>query len=374
MQSITQRIAEELNARQPQVDAAVALLDDGATVPFIARYRKEVTGALDDTQLRRLEERLRYLRELEERREAILRSIDEQGKLSETLKNDILTADSKNRLEDLYLPYKPKRRTKGQIAIEAGLEPLADALFADPTLDPEATATTYIDADRGVADSKAALDGAKYILMERFAEDADLIGGLRDFLAGEGLLTAAVIDGKENDGAKFRDYFEHAEPLAKVPGLVTETRIVEIGEIVLAALTRDFGIAGPRLAVAGLNPHAGEDGEIGREDIEIIAPAVEALRGTGATVLGPLSADTLFHAEARKRYDAALCMYHDQALIPIKTLAFWDGVNVTLGLPIVRTSPDHGTALDIAGTGKADLRSMLAAIRMAAEMANARTR
>jgi 4-hydroxythreonine-4-phosphate dehydrogenase len=162
------------------------------------------------------------------------------------------------------------------------------------------------------------------------------------------------------------------EPLAKVPGLISKAAIVETGEIILSALKRDFGIAAPRLAVAGLNPHAGEEGEIGREDIEIIAPAVEALRGTGATVMGPLSADTLFHAEARKTYDAALCMYHDQALIPIKTLAFWEGVNVTLGLPIVRTSPDHGTALDIAGTGKADLRSMLAAIRMAAEMANAR--
>ena len=164
------------------------------------------------------------------------------------------------------------------------------------------------------------------------------------------------------------------EPLAKVPSLVSEIAIVETGEIILAALKRDFGIALLALRSSGLNPHAGEAGEIGREEIEIIAPAVEALRGTGATVLGPLSADTLFHAEARAKYDAALCMYHDQALIPIKTLAFWDGVNVTLGLPIVRTSPDHGTALDIAGTGKADLRSMLAAIAMAAEMADARSR
>ena len=162
------------------------------------------------------------------------------------------------------------------------------------------------------------------------------------------------------------------EPIAKVPGLVTTRAIVETGEIVLAALRRDFGIARPRLAIAGLNPHAGEAGEIGREEIDIIAPAVEALRGGGHNVQGPLPADTMFHAEARARYDAALCMYHDQALIPIKTLAFWDGVNVTLGLPIVRTSPDHGTALDIAGTGKADLRSMLAAIDLAAKMADAR--
>jgi len=149
---------------------------------------------------------------------------------------------------------------------------------------------------------------------------------------------------------------------------------VDTGTIVLDALAKDFGIAAPRLAVAGLNPHAGEDGEIGREDKEIVAPAIAALRKGGATVLGPLPADTLFHEEARAKYDAALCMYHDQALIPIKTIAFWEGVNVTLGLPIVRTSPDHGTALDIAGSGKADPRSMIAAIELAAEMADARGR
>jgi 4-hydroxythreonine-4-phosphate dehydrogenase len=163
-------------------------------------------------------------------------------------------------------------------------------------------------------------------------------------------------------------------PLSQVPGRVTKTAIVETGEIVLAALKRDFGIAHPRLAISGLNPHAGEDGALGPEERETIAPACEALRGGGGTVLGPLPADTMFHAEARARYDAALCMYHDQALIPLKTLAFWDGVNVTLGLPIVRTSPDHGTALDIAGTGKADVRSMIAAITMAAEIADARSR
>jgi 4-hydroxythreonine-4-phosphate dehydrogenase len=162
-------------------------------------------------------------------------------------------------------------------------------------------------------------------------------------------------------------------PLAEVPRAITQASIVETGRIILAALARDFGIAAPRLAVAGLNPHAGEDGVLGREDGAVIAPAVAALRAEGHTVTGPLSADTLFHEEARARYDAALCMFHDQALIPIKTLSFWDGVNVTLGLPIVRTSPDHGTAFDIAGTGKADVRSMIAAIRMAARMADART-
>ena len=160
-------------------------------------------------------------------------------------------------------------------------------------------------------------------------------------------------------------------PLAKVPGALRSEDIVETGEIVLAALARDFGIAKPRLAVAGLNPHAGEDGVLGGEDAAFIAPAIAALRARGHDVRGPLSADTMFHAEARARYDAALCMYHDQALIPIKTLAFWEGVNVTLGLPIVRTSPDHGTAFDIAGTGKADPRSMIAAIRMAAAMMDA---
>ena len=160
-------------------------------------------------------------------------------------------------------------------------------------------------------------------------------------------------------------------PLKEVPGRITEIAIVETGEIIIKALKRDFKIAKPRLAISGLNPHAGEDGEIGREERDIIAPAAEALRAE-ATVLGPFPADTMFHDEARARYDAALCMYHDQALIPLKTLAFWDGVNVTLGLPIVRTSPDHGTALDIAASGKADPRSMIAAIKMAADIADAR--
>lgn len=163
-------------------------------------------------------------------------------------------------------------------------------------------------------------------------------------------------------------------PLAEVPGRLSIRVMVKTGEIVLESLRRDFGIERPRLAVAGLNPHAGEAGELGREEIEIISPAVEALRGGGHDVQGPFPADTMFHAEARARYDAALCMYHDQALIPLKTLAFWEGVNATLGLPIVRTSPDHGTALGIAGTGKADLRSMLAAIDLAAKMADARAR
>nr|WP_299242641.1 Tex family protein [uncultured Halomonas sp.] len=214
---ITQRLAEELTVRPQQVAAAVELLDCGATVPFISRYRKEVTGGLDDGQLRTLEERLRYLRELEERREAVLASIDEQGKLTDELTAQIREAGTKQRLEDLYLPYKKKRRTKAQIAREAGLEPLAEALLADPGLDPQATAGDYVDADKGVEDAKAALDGAKQILMERFAEDAELVGRLRDRLWDEGELSARVIEGKQQEGAKFSDYFEHDERLAKVP-------------------------------------------------------------------------------------------------------------------------------------------------------------
>ncbi|MEP5747290.1 Tex-like N-terminal domain-containing protein, partial [Marinobacter sp.] len=217
MNSIIRRIADELGVREQQVNATVEMLDGGATVPFIARYRKEVTGSLDDSQLRSLEDRLRYLRELEDRRSTILNSIEEQGKLTDELRASIDSADTKNRLEDLYLPYKPKRRTKAQIAREAGLEPLADALYDDPALEPESTAEGYINEEAGVADTKAALDGARYILMERFAEDAELLGELRDFIWQQGQLKVAVVDGKENEGAKFRDYFDHVEPLKKVP-------------------------------------------------------------------------------------------------------------------------------------------------------------
>ncbi|RKR91340.1 uncharacterized protein BDK92_5734 [Micromonospora pisi] len=214
--SVHQRIAEELGVRERQVTAAVELLDGGATVPFIARYRKEVTGMLDDAQLRTLEERLRYLRELEERRAAILESIRSQGKLDEALEASLLAADSKARLEDIYLPYKPKRRTRAQIAREAGLEPLADQLLADPGLDPRATATAYVDAEKGVADPTAALDGARAILVERFAEDADLIGSLREQMWSRGRLTARVRDGQQETGAKFSDYFDFTEPYTRV--------------------------------------------------------------------------------------------------------------------------------------------------------------
>ncbi|MGX4736738.1 Tex family protein [Kitasatospora griseola] len=212
---VERKIAEELGVRENQVQAAVGLLDGGATVPFIARYRKEATGALDDTQLRTLEERLRYLRELEERRTAVLESIDSQGKLDDTLRAQILAADSKARLEDIYLPYKPKRRTKAQIAREAGLEPLADMLLADPAQDPAALAAGY--ANEQVADAAAALEGARAILVERFGEDADLVGSLRERMWTRGRLVARVRDGKEQDGAKFADYFDFAEPYTKLP-------------------------------------------------------------------------------------------------------------------------------------------------------------
>jgi uncharacterized protein len=217
MSIIIKQIAAEIAARPEQVTAAVNLLDEGATVPFIARYRKEVTGGLDDTQLRTLEQRLTYLRELEDRRQVILKTIAEQGKLNAELERDILAADNKTRLEDLYAPYKAKRRTKGQIAIEAGIQPLADALLADPNLSPEQAAAAYLNTEAGFADSKAVLDGAKYILMERFAEDANLLAKLRRHLAQHAVLKSTVVEGKENDGAKFRDYFAHTEAWKTVP-------------------------------------------------------------------------------------------------------------------------------------------------------------
>jgi uncharacterized protein len=217
MLTIEQRIAVEIAAKPHQVQAAVDLLDGGATVPFIARYRKEATEGLDDTQLRLLEDRLRYLRELEERRSVILDSVSEQGKLSDELKREIEAADTKSRLEDLYLPYKPKRRTKAQIAREAGLEPLAHGLRDDPRLTPETFAQQFISAEKNIADCKAALDGARAILLEEFSEDPALLGELRDWLWGSGQIRAHVVKGKENEGAKFADYFDHAEAIRSIP-------------------------------------------------------------------------------------------------------------------------------------------------------------
>ena len=216
-QQISQTIAAELNVQPNQIFAAIQLLDDGNTIPFIARYRKEVTGGLDDTQLRHFETRLIYLRELEERRQTILKSIEEQGKLTDELRDKILQTESKTELEDLYLPYKPKRRTKGQIAVEAGLEPLADLLWNEPNHDPETTAADYINAEKGFADIKSVLDGARYILMERFAEDAALLAKVRQYLSQSAVIFSRVLEGKEAEGIKFQDYFDHQEPLRNVP-------------------------------------------------------------------------------------------------------------------------------------------------------------
>lgn len=214
---INHQIANELNVKQSQVDAAVALLDAGSTVPFIARYRKEATQGLDDTSLRNLEKRLSYLRELEERKNVILKSINEQEKLTPELSRQIKAAPSKTELEDLYLPYKPKRRTKAQIAIEAGLQPLADSLFSDPNLNPETQAAAFIDSSKGISDTKAALDGARFILIERFAEDASLLAKVREYLKSNAFICSTVVKAKANDAKKYKDYFEHSEKLEKTP-------------------------------------------------------------------------------------------------------------------------------------------------------------
>ncbi|MFA5591305.1 MAG: Tex family protein [Lysobacteraceae bacterium] len=265
---IAQTIATDIAAQPAQVTAAITLLDEGATVPFIARYRKEVTGGLDDTQLRLLEERLSYLRELEDRRAAVIASIEEQGKMSDALRADLLAADTKARLEDLYLPYKPKRRTKGQIAREAGLEPLADALFNDPSLTPEAVAAGYVDTEKGVADVKAALDGARAILLERFAEDAGLVGDMRNFLHTHGRVRARVIAGKETEGAKYRDYFDHVEAVAQIPShrLLALFRASKEGIIDLALLPFSSGapkvVASDALDDAIAAGHAEAEGRV----------------------------------------------------------------------------------------------------------------
>lgn len=217
MKSIFQRISDELVVKESQVVAAVELLDEGATVPFISRYRKEVTGGLDDAQLRQLEERLNYMRELDDRRKTILSSIDEQGKLTDDLKKSIALAETKTALEDLYLPYKKKRRTKAQIAREAGLEPLATGLLEDATKSPEEFAASFIDKDKGVDDASAALDGARQILMEQFAEEASLLGELREYLWQGGIVESTVMKGKEKEGEKFSDYFEYSEAIEKIP-------------------------------------------------------------------------------------------------------------------------------------------------------------
>ncbi len=260
---IVAQIAQELNVRPAQVNAAVELLDGGATVPFIARYRKEATEGLDDIQLRELESRLTYLRELQERRSAILKSIDEQGKLTPELQAAIEAAPTKQELEDLYLPYKPKRRTKAMIAREAGLEPLADKLWAEPSLVPDLEAAAFINADAGFADAAAVLDGARDILAERWAEDAGLIGKLREWLWGEGLLRSRLIAGKDPvqaEAAKFRDYFEYDEPICKVPShralAVFRGRTLEFLDVKLA-LPQEPEPGQPSMAEGRIAAHLG---------------------------------------------------------------------------------------------------------------------
>lgn len=263
LDKILLQIAAELKVAPRQVQAAVELLDGGATVPFIARYRKEATDGLDDTQLRDLEARLAYLRELEERRAAVLRSIDEQGKLTPDLRGAIEAAPTKQELEDLYLPYKPKRRTKGMIAREAGLEPLADKLFADPSLDPLGEAAAFINADGGFADAPAVLDGVRDLLSERWAEDAALVGKLREWLWEEGLFKSKLVDGKDPnnaDVAKFRDYFDYDEPIHRVPShralAVFRGRTLEFLEAKLA-LDEEIVPGQPTLAEGRIAVHLG---------------------------------------------------------------------------------------------------------------------
>jgi len=245
---IARRIAHELQVRVSQVEAAIALLDDKSTVPFVARYRKEATGGLDDTQLRALAERLTYRRELDDRRTAIIESITTQGKLTPELAAALDAADTKARLEDLYLPYKPKRRTRAQTAREAGLEPLARTLLQNPQLVPEAAAAAYVDPEKGVADAAAALEGARWILMEQFSEDAELVGGLRQLVWERGEWRSTVVPGKEAEGVKFSDYFSATERLKSVPShrVLALLRGRKEGIIRLAVvLPDDEGAVGP---------------------------------------------------------------------------------------------------------------------------------
>ena len=246
MMTVTGRIAAELSVQGRQVEAAVRLLDDGATVPFIARYRKEVTEGLDDTQLRTLEKRLAYLRELEERRATVLRSLEEQGQLSDALRAAVLAAETQTRLEDLYRPYRPKRRTKAQIARAAGLAPLAERLLAKRDLAPALAAAQFVDAEKGVPDAESALEGARQILIERFADDAELVGRLREYLWQHATLASRVVRGQEEAGAKFADYFDAGEPLRAAPSHRALALLRGRNEAVLRlslALAEDDGLA-----------------------------------------------------------------------------------------------------------------------------------
>lgn len=346
--SIAQRIADELSVNVSQVNAAIELLDGGATVPFIARYRKEATGALSDTALRTLDERLVYLREMEERRASILASIEEQGKLSDGLKAEILQAETKSRLEDLYLPYKPKRRTKGQIAVEQGLLPLAEKLLGDPAAKPESEAEAFINEEAGVAGVEQALEGARFILMERFAESADLLASLRTWLWQDGCLNVAVIEGKAQEAAKYRDYFEYDEPLPKVPS-----------HRALAVFRgRNEGLLSLRIRVEGepesrRDPHPGEGRvaaflQLPNDDRPATQWLREVVRWTWRVKLYPALETDLF---ARLR-DAAEEVAIDVFAANLKDLLLTApaGQRVTLGMdPGLRTGVK---VVVVDGTGK----------------------
>jgi uncharacterized protein len=347
MTSIPRQIAEELNVRLPQVEAAITLLDGKATVPFIARYRKEATGGLDDTQLRALEERLAYLRELEDRRATILKSIDEQGKLTPELAKAIQQADTKARLEDLYLPFKPKRRTKAQIAREAGLEPLALRLLHDPTLMPELEAAAFVDAEKGVADAAAALEGARWILMETFAEDAELVGGLRQLLWDRGEWTSTVVPGKEEEGAKFSDYFNASEPVRNVPShrALALLRGRKEGFLRLAVvLPEDADVVGPSLPERRIAGRAGIENHGRAAD----AWLAETVRWTWKIrMLGSLESDT--EQRLREQAEAEAIRVFGRNLQDL-LLAAPAGQRVTMGLdPGIRTGVKVAV---VDGTGK----------------------
>ncbi len=347
MTSIAQRIADQIHARLPQVEAAITLLDGKATVPFIARYRKEATGGLDDSQLRLLEERLTYLRELEERRAAVLKSIDEQGKLTPELATAIEQADTKARLEDLYLPFKPKRRTKGQMAREAGLEPLARRLLQDPTLVPEREATAFIDAEQGVADAPAALEGARWILMEQFAEDAELVGGLRQLLWDRGEWTSRVAPGKEDEGAKFSDYFTSREAIRTAPShrTLAMLRGRKEGFLRLAViLPEDVDVAGPTVAERRIAARAGIE-QRGRAADAWLA---ETVRWTWKVkMLASLELD--IEQRLREQAEAEAIRVFGRNLQDLM-LAAPAGQSVTMGLdPGIRTGVK---AAVVDGTGK----------------------
>jgi uncharacterized protein len=347
MTSISQRIAEELHVRLPQVDAAIALLDDKATVPFIARYRKEATGGLDDTQLRTLDERLTYLRELEDRRAAILKSIDEQGKLTPSIAQAIAQADTKARLEDLYLPFKPKRRTKAQIAREAGLEPLALRLLQDPALVPDREAAAFVDAEKGVADTAAALEGARWILMETFAEDAELVGGLRQLLWDRGEWKSSVVPGKEDEGIKFSDYFSASEPVRNMPShrILALLRGRNEGFLRLSViLPEDTDVPGPSTPERRIAAKTGIE-QRGRAGDAWLA---ETVRWTWKVkMLGSLEVDT--EVRLREQAEAEAIRVFGRNLHDL-LLAAPAGQRVTMGLdPGIRTGVKVAV---VDGTGK----------------------